>query len=206
MNNVVDVFPRDNLGPAAQQWKRAIEDISRSNAYRISNLKLSAQGDNRAAAGQLGVLGRSIDTLATQVAELGSRNSGVHAPTDLVRTSSSSSWLSSTRNFTFSGEPGGTRTTIISFTSGYTFASAASTTCFVEVRGGGTLLFTARFANGVPSPSGWTDQIGGSFVYPIASGGTAFSVVLYVQNMQPSTAQTVTLTNMTFDYVRADKV
>lgn len=65
-----DVFPRRNLPNAAEPWGRKHDDVVRAHGRRITNLELSTQGNNRANAGQLGVIGRQLETLSLQQDQL----------------------------------------------------------------------------------------------------------------------------------------
>ena len=65
-----DVFPRRNLPAAAEPWGRKLEDVTRSQGRYIANLELSSQGNNRSNAGQLGVIGRQLETLSAQQDQL----------------------------------------------------------------------------------------------------------------------------------------
>lgn len=65
-----DVFPRRNLPNAAEPWGRKHDDVVRAHGRRITNLELSTRGNNRANAGQLGVIGRQLEALALQQDQL----------------------------------------------------------------------------------------------------------------------------------------
>lgn len=70
---IEDVFPRRNLPAAAEPWGRKHDEVVRQLVRNYENLKLATQGDNRANAGQMGVVGRQIETLSNQQQTLASQ-------------------------------------------------------------------------------------------------------------------------------------
>lgn len=75
----LDVFPRRNLPAAAEPWGRKHDEVVRQLVRNYENLKLATQGDNRANAGQMGVVGRQIETLSEQQEILSSQQSELNA-------------------------------------------------------------------------------------------------------------------------------
>lgn len=82
---VSDVFPRHNLDEAAVPWARAIETSIRNASYRNLNAQLGMHGDNRATAGQMGVVGRQVEDLrsrTTQVVNVGRSTRSLTLPSN----------------------------------------------------------------------------------------------------------------------------
>lgn len=209
-----DVFPRNNLPPDAVPWGRTMEDRARQNAYQLENLRLAMLSENRAGAGQMGVVGRNLDVIGAQqssiqaqVDELGSRSSGTASASNLsISVSSTTSWASGTRDITVPGESGGTRTNVLSFRAEYgSSSSTVSGTAFLKITSGSLTLFTTPLNTDSGKPSSWVDLAQGSFVAPVSSGGTTFTITMYGQNFS-SGSRTLTLSNITMAYVRADRV
>lgn len=211
---VSDVFPQSKLNPDAVPWGRSMEALARKNAYDLENVRLAVHGDNRSSAGQMGVVGRNIDGIAlqqseiqAQVTELGLRSSGSVVRANLsVNAASTTVFASATGTQVVPGDGADTRQNIISFVANITYsAPAIGTSTFVRVFQGSNTLLTVRHQNGGVLPSGWTEQVMGTFVYPVDAAGTTFSIQLQAVNFQTGT-QTITLVAPTFNYVRADKV
>lgn len=149
-----DVFPRRNLPAASEPWGRKHDDVVRSLGRRVSNLELSAQGNNRANAGQLGVIGRQLETISqqqdqlsaqqdqltaqqtllqSQVTELGQRSSHSVEPANLqlIRGGSAGQSGPVTRTVSLPAPQGGGRTATV-FGSG-TVAWTGSSTSFPQI-------------------------------------------------------------------------
>lgn len=64
------MFPRRNLPSVSEPWGRKIDEVVRSQGRDIENLKLATLSDNRSNAGQLGVVGRQIEAISAQQAQI----------------------------------------------------------------------------------------------------------------------------------------
>lgn len=82
---MVDVFPRRNLPPLAEQWGREVENRVVSSEGSIESLQQSLSGQNRNTASSLSVLARQVSDLLGRVS---------HS----LSSSDSQSWTSSQPN------------------------------------------------------------------------------------------------------------
>lgn len=75
---MVDVFPRRNLPPLAEQWGREVENRVVSNEGSIESLQQGLSGQNRNTASSLAVIAQQINSIPIQTTEL-NRVSGISA-------------------------------------------------------------------------------------------------------------------------------
>lgn len=194
-----DVFPRRNLPSAAEPWGRKIDEVVRLQGRGISNLELSTQSNNRANAGQLGVIGRQIEvlsaqqdqltaqqgtlstqqvTLTAQVTELNQRSTTSTAPANLqlIRGGSAGESGPVARTVTLPAPQGGRRNAVI-YGSG-SVAWTGSSTSFPAISDSVTAGVEFR-VGGVRKWFG-TFQISSDAVFSFQSA-PSFSVVIPVQ-------------------------
>ena len=164
MFNPQDVFPDPNVDPAVRPWARKITEAVRGLGYEVVNTKQAQNGDNRAAAGQLAVLGRQIDTLNLTVNDLRSRRSYIVNPAALSVTGNATVAPFPTGTITFTmTAPEVTRTAQIGFTAtmSNTGGTANSVSAFVELLYGGVVLSNTQISVPRPTsaPTSWVDSI-----------------------------------------------
>jgi hypothetical protein len=90
---MVDVFPRRNLPPLAEQWGREVENRVVSAESDIEALQQGLSGQNRNAASSLSVIAQQLDAiqqtqaeLANQQAELANQQGQILATTNFLLT------------------------------------------------------------------------------------------------------------------------
>lgn len=71
---MAEVFPRNNLDPAAVPWARKVENLTRGQSYEITREAQSGLMNNRKNANTFSTLSQQTDKLAAQVSELLSRS------------------------------------------------------------------------------------------------------------------------------------
>lgn len=186
-----DVFPRRNLPAASEPWGRKHDDVVRSQGRRITNLELASQSNNRANAGQLGVIGRQLEALEQQQAELSRTVSELEARRMLFVTAASTSvtgnattapFPTATRDFTFEPPEGGRRRALLSASWGYSNSGGLSTTvsAFSELLQGGTVVWSSRGGISVPvatsAPGAWPVSESVTVPVSIPTGGATFTL------------------------------
>lgn len=227
-----DVFPRRNLPAAAEPWGRKHDEVVRMLVRKYESLRLDAQGNNRAAAGQMGVVGRQIDTLAEQqqvlsdqqiqlneqVLELNQRSSTSTAPANLQLIHGGSSGESGpvTRQVSLPEPQGGRRTATIfgSGTIAWTGSNTGSgiadvVTVGLEFRQSGTRRWFST--ERVESSSMFTFSGDPTFsvVIPVRvpSGGSTWDIRMWVGRTSSGGQSNAgaRLENMNFTIVYGDK-
>lgn len=77
------ILPQPNLPPDSVQWARETNREVRDSSREIARLTLNQEMNNRATAGQMGVIGRQLEELTLVVQDLRGRSSHQVSPSDL---------------------------------------------------------------------------------------------------------------------------
>lgn len=189
------VFPQSNLPAGAVQWGRAVERSVKDNATSLSRIQESIQGDNRANAGQMGIIGRQMTRLQESLDELESRVTNSYNMGSLSVTSTSGNPNNSnSKSITLEGVSGGPRKAII------TVSSPASTTAeFVHLDASVSLAGVKKYQGFVAERTssqglGYT-SLTTAFSGTIPPGGATLTVRIENQ-IFGSTSATGTLSNI----------
>lgn len=83
---MVDVFPRRNLPPLAEQWGREVENRVVSTESAIEALQQGLSGQNRNAASSLSVIAQQLDAIQQTQAELANQQDQILATTNFLLT------------------------------------------------------------------------------------------------------------------------
>lgn len=176
------VYPQSNLAPNQLAWARRIQADTIANAEMLARQSLDQHGNNRASAGQLGQIGRTLDAvaqqqiaisnqqveLAAQVEELGYRSNTIIPAANISTVPpSGGAWSYATRNITIPGRGGVERMAFI----------ALSAT--IAITGTGTLATSGRITQGsrVLDEIAYlsTDGLGLASVVVVPASGTTIS-------------------------------
>lgn len=226
-----DVFPRRNLPAASEPWGRKHDDVVRSLGRRVSNLELSAQGNNRANAGQLGVIGRQLETIAlqqdqlasqqlqlssqqtllqSQVTELQNRKTVTASPANLSVSGNATTppLPVATRTFTLPA-PNVGRAALITISANFSNSNNSHTArAFVELLYGSSVI--ARWDGAVPNslsaPPGWAETMTLSRALTIPSGSNPGFSLRLTRLGFTSTATTITMSNISVNLQYGDPV
>lgn len=165
----IRVLPQPNLPPDSVQWARETNKGVRDSSREIARLTLNQEMNNRATAGQMGVIGRQLEELTLVVQDLRGRSSHQEAPGDLQLVYGTGSGQKGPVTATFSfPEPTGVGRTATLIGSGVfewtggTSASAQPINMRLEVRHAGSLIST-NVATVSPRPFLPADFEGNSF-------------------------------------------
>lgn len=203
-----DVFPRRNLNPDSEEWGRQVEEMTRENSHRISSLELSLSGNNRSTASQMGVVGRSIESIRAQVDELASRsNATVTAPDVSVGVVSGGPWVTASTSVELPGAKGGTRASFVTVTGEVKSLNSNSAAIYVEVLSEGVVIYRESLPltlGGMSSPPGYVPTMSGSTILPISPSGRSLVVRLHALSFQNT--NTITLTGITASVLYADVI
>lgn len=183
------VIPQPNVNDEAVQWSRSITGATRDNDRGLSRLALNLEMNNRATAGQMGVIGRQLEEIAAAVEELQARSSHLANPADL-RLNYGTGWGPKgpvTSDFSFPPPASGARSAVLTGSglfrwTGGTSATAQNIYLRMEVRQGASIVGTGRALVG-PRPFMPAEFEGNSFQVSssvrVPEGGGSFQVLLY---------------------------
>ena len=209
MFNPKDVFPQPNVDPATMPWARQLTQATRDLGYAVQNLSVGANTENRTNAGQLAIIGRQLDTLATQqeslsntVLDLSNRRSYLTNPANLSVSGNATTapFPTATRNFTLTA-PNVQRAASIGFTAtmSNTGGVANSVSAFVELLYGSTVLSNTQISVPRPTsaPPSWVDSVNFYSFATIPPGSDPEFSVRITRVGFTSTSTTLTIRDMT---------
>lgn len=211
-----DVFPRRNLPAASEPWGRKVDDVVRSHTRKLQNLELASQGNNRANAGQLGVIGRQLESLADQqdllsatVEELDARRMIFTTAANLSVTGNATTapFPSATRNFTLDAPLLGRRRGLFSASWTYSNSGGSSNivSAFSEILQDSVVIWSSMGGVSVPyvasSPGSWPVSETVSLPVSVPEGGSLFQLRIHRVGFNTTTT-TLTASGLsaTLDY------
>ena len=206
----MDVFPRRNLNPDAEPWGRKVDETIRQLGRSVDSLQMGSLSENRASAGQFGVLGRQIDAIAAQQTELAQRTTIVQPLESLtVRSTPASSgglttWGTGTRSFSLPAPGGGARYVDVFVSGDLTSATKNANylpSVYVTLRVGSSALATEVYQ--VPHasapgqfPPSWQGRFRVNGDFSSGTGNTAMSIVVSVPSTGGNGWMEVTLSGI----------
>lgn len=162
------VYPPSNLPSASVPWGRTVQNSTESNSRAVENLRLTAEGNNRASAGQMGVVGRQINELGSRITQTLTMNSVS------VTATSTTSYASSTESITVPGVGTDDRFALISVAAIVNKSGSQMSGPFLTISFNGGVVFRGVAGQaGGSTPPDWAEGLSAVFsaVVP-ASGGT----------------------------------
>lgn len=211
-----DVFPRRNLPADAEPWGRKQDDVTRSQGRRITALELASQSNNRSNAGQLGVIGRQLETLegqqitlAATVAELDARRMVfTTAPSLSVSGNATTApFPSASRNFNLEAPLLGRRRGL--FSASWTYSNTGGSTnivsAFSEILQDSTVIWSSKGGVSVPyvasSPGSWPVSETVSLPVSVPASGSLFQLRIHRVGFNATTTTlTASSLSATLDY------
>ena len=192
------VFPQNNLPPASVPWGRAPQNAVDSSTRNLGIMSLTSESDNRATAGQMGVVGR-------QITELGNRTTKTTSMSSISVTATSTSFSTATGNTLLPGVGTDPRYALVVFSSPVT-QGTNMTDIFVTITAGGVVVFrgTPTRADGVVPPD-WGSGISATFSALVPPGGLPITVTVQAA-LFVAGSQTATLDNPTWATYFTDSV
>lgn len=169
-----DVFPARNLGQESEPWGRELEELTRSNSYRIDNIETSSRGDNRATAGQMGALGR-------QVEELRGRLSVLRTPGSIsITPPAGGMFVSATAVANLPPPEGGARAAFISVT-GRLSDGSDSLVLFLDINAGGEIISRGRAlqTSSLTAPAGFSPMASSSAIVLVPASGLDVNITMW---------------------------
>lgn len=206
-----DVFPRRNLPADAEPWGRKQDDVTRSQGRRITALELASQSNNRSNAGQLGVIGRQLETLEEQQATITATVEELDARRMIFTTAAN---LSVSGNATTAPFPSATRDFILDapllgrrrglFSASWTYSNTGGSTnivsAFSEILQDSTVIWSSKGGVSVPyvasSPGSWPVSETVSLPVSVPVSGSLFQLRIHRVGFN-STTTTLTASSLT---------
>lgn len=160
-----DVFPRRNLPSNAEPWGRTVENATKANESKLQDIRLGAESNNLAIAGQMGIVGRQISELGSRVTQTLSMASVTVVATSSVAFSSSSGSIS------VPGTGSTDRRALVTFSASVT-SEANMSGPFITLSFNGQVVFrsTAGYSGGA-TPADWATGVSAVFSVIVPSGG-----------------------------------
>lgn len=202
----MDILPRRNLPAPADPWGRKHDELSQKHDRRITNLELAYRGNNRATAGQLGIIGKQLETLQFQQAEITRTIVELEARKMLYLEAANLSvsgnatvapFPTASRSFTFASPEGGRRRGLLSVSWNYTNSGGSGTpvSAYAEIVQDGTTIWHSRGGISVPyptsAPGAWPVSEAVTLPVAVPSSGSVYALKIHRVGF---TATTTTLT------------
>lgn len=160
-----DVFPRRNLPSNAEPWGRTVENATKANESKLQDIRLGAESNNLAIAGQMGIVGRQINELGSRVTRTLSMDS-----ISVVATSSTV-FSTSSGSIAIPGTGDSDRRALITFGARVS-AEANMSGPFITISFNGQVGYRGTAgASGGSTPPDWASGVSAVFSVIVPSGG-----------------------------------
>lgn len=203
----IDVYPLSNLAPNQLAWARRIQQDTIDNSAELRRLNMDQAGNNRASAGQLGQIGRTIESvaqqqieianqqveLAAQVQELDYRsNTSISGANISTAPPAGGAWSFATRDIVIPGRGGVGRMAFIALTANMAVTGSGTAATTSRITQGGTVLDSSTFI--------MDTGVGFSSVVLVPAGGTTIQFRIGAQRQSGTPTLTASAITMNVLY------